>query len=339
MSAVVPPTNDHDPSTNLVRRVVAHPNDPDEYRMTFGEHLDELRTRLILGLGGFVVAFIFCLSVVRDWVFQFLCKPLLAVMHSYELNTMLFEKSAGEAFTVYLKTSSIAAVLIASPWLLWQVWKFVSAGLYPHERKTVTRYIPLFLTLLLGGAAFAFYVVLPMTLQFLIYFTVTIPMPPQEGTVLTAEQMPGPLPNVMVLPGDPPPPVPNGSYWFNSEQSRFKMWINGKTRIIQFTSENLVSPLITLGDYTDMLLLMLLTFGLSFETPLVVLALVRLGIFPLEELRAMRRIVYFVIVIVAAVITPGDAITATVALVLPLGALYELGLILARDPKPEELAA
>ena len=124
--------------------------DPDEYRMSFGEHLEELRTRLILGLSVYVVAFIFCLMVVRDWVFQFLCRPLLDVMHSYDINPMLLDGTGGDTFSVYLKLSAIAATVIASPWLLWQLWMFVAAGLYPHERKTVTRFIPLFTVLLLG---------------------------------------------------------------------------------------------------------------------------------------------------------------------------------------------
>ncbi len=142
--------------------------------MTFGEHLDELRTRLFLGLGGFFVAFIACLTIVKDWVFQFLTKPLLDVMYKYELNPMLYDSGTGGAFSVYLKLSAIAAVVMAGPWLLYQLWMFIASGLYPHERKTVTKFIPLSVAMLIGGVAFAFYVVLPMTLQFFIWFTTTI---------------------------------------------------------------------------------------------------------------------------------------------------------------------
>lgn len=311
-------------------------DDPDEYRMTFGEHLEELRLRLILGLAGFVVAFAFCLAVVRDWVFQFLCRPLLKVMHDYELNPQLHDKT-GEAFTVYLKLSAIAGTVIASPWLLYQLWKFVSAGLYASERRVVTRHLPLFVGLLFGGVAFSFYVVVPLTLQFLIAFSVSVPLPRDYEPASTG--VPTTLPTVPSLAGDPPLPIPEGAMWFNTTQSRLKVAVAGKVRTVQYTSENLIAPFIELGDYTDMLLMMLLTFGLSFETPLVVMLLVRIGIFPLEELKAMRRIVYFVIVILAAVITPGDAITATVALMLPLAALYELGLLLARDKAPNEIEA
>jgi sec-independent protein translocase protein TatC len=307
--------------------------DPDEYRMTFGEHLEELRTRLILGLGGFFVAFVICLTVVRDYVFQILTMPLLDVMHQYELTPMLYDNGTGGAFSVYLKLSAIAAVVIAGPWLLYQIWMFVAAGLYPHERKTVTRFIPLSIALLIGGVLFAFYIVLPMTLSFFIWFTTTIKVPSSYEPVATT--MPAEMPQAPMLQGDPVSP-PNGAFWFNLGQSRLKINVNGHTRILQFTSENLVSPFITLSDYTDMLLMMLLVFGLSFQTPLAVILLVGIGIFELEEMRAMRKIVYFVIVIIAAVITPGDVVTATIALMVPLCGLFELGLLLARPQKSVE---
>lgn len=302
--------------------------DPEDYRMTFGEHLDELRTRLVLGLSGFVVAFIICLVFVRDWVFQFLARPFLDVMRAYELNPQFQEIGTGSVFGLYLKLSAIAATLIASPWLLYQLWQFIAAGLYPRERKVVTRHIPLFCLLLFGGVAFAFYIVLPMTLQFFVAFTTSVKLPSEyEPIATTAPAQPFKIP---VMQGDPPQPIEDGSLWFNSKQARLKMTVNGNVRIIQYTSENLVSPFITLNDYTDMLLMLLLTFGLSFQTPLAVMLLVQIGIFELADLRAARRVVYFIIVILAAVITPGDAITATVALMLPLCGLYELGLLLAQ---------
>lgn len=327
MAPLAPPASSQRKSATVV--------DPDEYRMTFGEHLEELRTRLILGLAGFFVAFIVCLTVVRDYVFQVLTKPLLDVMHQYELTPMLYDNGTGGAFSVYLKLSAIAAVVIAGPWLLYQVWMFVAAGLYPHERKTITRFIPLSIGLLITGVAFAFYLVLPMTLNFFIWFTTTIKVPSSYEPVATT--MPVNMPVAPMLLGDPLDP-PSGAFWFNMSQSRLKINVNGHTRILQFTSENLVAPFITLSDYTEMLLMMLLVFGLSFQTPLAVILLVRMGIFELEEMKAMRKIVYFVIVIIAAVITPGDVVTATIALMLPLCGLFELGLFLAKTPRDKAAA-
>ena len=90
---------------------------------------------------------------------------------------------------------------------------------------------------------------------------------------------------------------------------------------------------ISLDNYMGLVVAMLLSFGLSFQLPLVVLALVRLGILDLEMLKESRRYVYFSMVIVAAVITPGQDIPSLIGLTVPLCLLFELGLWLAREPK------
>ena len=99
-------------------------------------------------------------------------------------------------------------------------------------------------------------------------------------------------------------------------------------------ADNLIATDYKLPDYINLVVGMLITFGLSFQLPLVVLALVRVGIVEHETLRTSRQYVYFAIAILACVITPGDYITGTVLLIGPLIALYELGVWLAREPKP-----
>lgn len=79
-----------------------------------------------------------------------------------------------EGFMTYLKVSLVAGAVVASPWIFYQVWLFVAAGLYPHERKYVHFYLPLALVLFLGGAVFCFYVVLPFVLNFLLGFNVKL---------------------------------------------------------------------------------------------------------------------------------------------------------------------
>src|SRR5690606_566512 len=112
--------------------------DPDEYRMTIGEHLDELRRRLILGLIGFAVALAFCLAFGRQVTAAF-CAPLIETLQSRGLNPQVYYTDVADAFMVFLKISLISAAAIASPWLLFQLWQFVAAGLYPHERLWVKR--------------------------------------------------------------------------------------------------------------------------------------------------------------------------------------------------------
>ena len=73
-----------------------------------------------------------------------------------------------EAFMTYMKVSFIAGLVIASPWIFYQLWLFVAAGLYPHERKYVHTYLPMSIILFLGGVTFCFYAVLPTVLDFLL---------------------------------------------------------------------------------------------------------------------------------------------------------------------------
>jgi sec-independent protein translocase protein TatC len=314
--------------------------DPDHYRMTIGEHLEELRTRLIWGLLGFVIAAGVCLWFGRD-VMSFFCKPLIAAQQQYEISPHVQEKYPGETFMVYIQIALITAAAVSAPWTLYQAWKFIAAGLYPHERKYVTKYIPLSIGLLISGMVFVYYVVLPWTLQFFIAFTLSIELPqvkaPDKPAPLTPIVQHDPS-YVQMLDKDPDKPD-DGRIWFNTTQGRLKTRAFGATRIISFGSENLVLSEFELPEYVNMVLGMLIVFGLSFQMPLVVLALERIGIADIAALKAGRRYVYFVLVIVAAVITPGDVITATLALMVPLILLYEMGIWLATFRKKEPSAS
>lgn len=84
-----------------------------------------------------------------------------------------------EAFMTYMKVSFIAGLIISSPWIFYQLWLFVAAGLYPHERKYVHTYLPISVALFLGGVAFCFYAVLPVVLDFLLGFNSRMLITPQ----------------------------------------------------------------------------------------------------------------------------------------------------------------
>jgi hypothetical protein len=142
---------------------------------------------------------------------------------------------------------------------------------------------------------------------------------------------PATAPNLMTVPaikGDPAHPV-EGQIWLDTARGALKFSYLGQIRIISINSPNLLAQEYKLSHYIDMVVTMLITFGLSFQLPLVVLALERIGIVQIESLRSGRRYVYFAMVVIAAVITPGDVITATIALMFPLIGLYELGIFLA----------
>ncbi len=308
---------------------------PDEYRMTLGEHLEELRRRLILAIIGFAIALVGCLWFGRDVMAMF-CRPLITTLRQYDVNPQMYFMDLADPFMVYLKISMIAALVLASPWIVWQLWLFVAAGLYTHERKTVTRYVPLSLALLIGGVVFVYFLVLPWTIQFFVAFSLSIPLPEEfnpnpAGAIATSQ--PSVPTHVDALNGDPVKPQPF-QLWFDTQQRRMKFFYDGKVRVVQFGAESLTSPMLTLPDYIDLVFGMLFVFGLSFQLPLVVLALAKVGIVEVQTLRGTRKMVYFVMAIVAAVITPGDVITATVALMVPLCLLFELGIFLAARSTP-----
>jgi sec-independent protein translocase protein TatC len=305
------------------------PFDPDDYRMTVGEHLEELRRRMLLGLIGVGVALAVCLFF-GDTVLELFCLPLTRVQTDMGLNPQIHYDDVGEGFLVWLRVNVITAVALASPWVVYQLWQFVAAGLYPDERKYITRYAPLSIVLLLAGMAFVYWLVLPWSIAFFFDFANDIPLPHGTTVATTQAHQPVTLPS---LRGDPASPRDN-EIWIDSTTGQIKIFFDKQVRAIRFSSQNLLVPDIKLSRYIGLVTGMLLTFGLSFQMPLVVLALVRIGIVEIEQLRELRRYVYFGIVVIAAVITPGDVITATVLLTVPLMLLYELGIWLARVKPP-----
>ena len=84
-----------------------------------------------------------------------------------------------EAFLTYLKVAFVAGFVIASPWVFYQLWLFVAAGLYPHERRYVRIYLPFSLSLFLIGVVFCFFVVFPFVLKFLLGFATMLGVKPQ----------------------------------------------------------------------------------------------------------------------------------------------------------------
>jgi len=99
------------------------------------------------------------------------------VMANQSLEPVTF--NVQEAFMTYLKVSLIASVIVASPWIFYQLWLFVAAGLYQHERKFVYIYGTMSLFLFIAGAAFCFYAVFPFVLKFLLAFNRNIGVTPQ----------------------------------------------------------------------------------------------------------------------------------------------------------------
>jgi sec-independent protein translocase protein TatC len=312
--------SDKDPAQASAKRHF----DPDDFRMSIGEHLEELRKRLFFGLIGFAVSFVIWF-LLGDRALAVFLRPLQIAFDRAHLQQQVYFTEAAEPFMTYVRVSMVLGFAMASPWLVYQLWLFVASGLYPRERKYITKYLPLSITLLISGMLFLYFYVLPLMLEFFLLFHIANPIPVKHPYSINSATQPS---LIQMIHGNPKSFVP-GTVWFDSDYGLLKIGLSpDDIRIIAFGSGTLVSPMITLSTYIDMVVEMLLSFGLAFQMPLVVLALNKIGIMDLPTLRKFRRVVYFTMSIIAAVIVP-DVATGMIALLVPLILLYELGILLA----------
>ena len=136
-------------------------------KMSFLEHLDELRKRLMWAIaalfGGFLVALFFI-----DRIFGFIMRPLAATLPAGR--TLIYTEPT-EAFLLQLKVAALAGVVISAPAVMWQLWLFIAPGLYRREKRLALPFIVSTSVLFVAGAAFNHYVVFPIAFTFLGSFT------------------------------------------------------------------------------------------------------------------------------------------------------------------------
>jgi len=136
-------------------------------KMSFLEHLDELRKRIIWAvislLVGFVISFYFIQAI-----FDFIMRPLQEMLPAG--GTLVYTDPT-EAFVLYIKIALISGLVIGSPAIFTQVWLFIAPGLYQHEKKWAIPFVLLSSLLFVTGAAFSHYVVFPLTWRFFVAFT------------------------------------------------------------------------------------------------------------------------------------------------------------------------
>jgi Sec-independent protein secretion pathway component TatC len=184
--------------------------------------------------------------------------------------------------------------------------------------------MPLSIGLMVAGVALVYFAVLPWTCSFFFGFTSSVQTP--DAKVVTIEPYaPAIMPH---LKGSPPHPK-DGEMWIDDSQGKIKIFFDGETRSMMFNTDTLLASHITLSDYIDMVVGLVITFAIAFQMPLVVLALARIGIVEIKTLKGMRRYVYFSMSILAALLAPHDVVTAQLALMVPLILLFELGVFLA----------
>lgn len=138
--------------------------------MTLMEHLEELRRRIIraaISIGvGFAVAFGF-----HTQIYGFMQRPITLALASRHLPTELIYQNPIDPFNMYLKISLMVGCILASPYVLYQVWMFISPGLYANEKRYVMPFMASTVGLFLAGAYFGYRWVYPESLKFLLSYS------------------------------------------------------------------------------------------------------------------------------------------------------------------------
>jgi sec-independent protein translocase protein TatC len=224
-------------------------------RLTVVEHLDELRTRIVVSLAAFGVALALCFWQ-NHQLLHWLNKPL----HGKEPITF----GVAEAFTTTLTVTAYAALVLALPIVLYQLYAYILPAFTPNEARVAKPLLLMIPLLFVGGALFGYFLVVPAATKFLLHFN--------------ADE-------------------------FNTQ--------------------------IRARDYYYFVTTTMLACGAVFQLPVVILAATKLGITSAEKLRRNRRYAYLVCTIVAAAL-PGVDPVSMILEALPLIALFELSILLAK---------
>ena len=240
--------------------------------MSFLEHLEELRTRIFHALVAVAVGMGICWWY-HQALFGFIQKPILDVLRPYGIDKLVV-LTPTEAFNLYLKVSALGGLFITSPYVLYQVWLFISPGLYRKEKKYVVPFMASSIALFIAGGYFGYRIVYPQALEFLIG---------KMGTQFTA--------------------------------------------------------MITIHEYTDLFLMVILGLGLVFEMPILVFFLALMGVVSAGWMWRNIRYAILGIFIVAGALAPTPDIGSMIVFAMPMLLLYFLSIGIAWFVHPTQRAA
>lgn len=223
-------------------------------------HLLEMRKRLLNAVAAVVVVFIALLPFANQ-LYSWFAQPLLRTLPK---GGQLVAIEVASTFFVPMKLAFFAALFIATPVVLYQIWAFVAPALYQKEKNLAKPLLVAATLLFYLGCAFTFYILLPVMFA---YLNSTAPI----GVAMMTD----------------------------------------------------------ISKYLDFVLVLLLAGGVSFEVPIAVLVAVLLGWVTVPQLVEWRGYIIVAIFIIAAIITPPDGLSQ-IMLALPMWALYEIGIVVAR---------
>ncbi|MCP2670597.1 twin-arginine translocase subunit TatC [Maricaulaceae bacterium EIL42A08] len=242
-------------------------------------HLEELRTRLIWSLLAVAVMFVVCF-VYAEWIYNVLLVPFEEAARSVrgsELDLQLIFTAPLEFFFVKLKLALFGAIVLAFPVLAYQVWAFVSPGLYKNERLAFTPFLVAAPVLFAAGLAFVYYVILPFVMNF----------------ALSQEQVGGEGPQIQLL-----------------------------TRV---------------SEYLNLVTTLALAFGISFQLPVLLSLLGKVGIITSGQLIRFWKFALIGIATFAAFVTPPDPISQLFLGGAMFG-LYGLSILAVKLVEPKDEA-
>jgi sec-independent protein translocase protein TatC len=307
--------------------------------MTLGDHLDELRRRMIWALALPVPVAVMAFAWAEP-IRTFLCRPAVQALGAHNLPTQLQVLSPIETLGTDLKIALVTALVLGAPWILLQVWKFVEPGLYAHERRFVRLLLPMSAALTVSGLALLHFLLMPMMLEVLVSFGSE---PPQRMEAApTAQVAAGPaVPTLPMLHEAPAHPAP-GQAWLTPDH-RLAVAVPDGEGMVQVLSVPLVqgsrlAQQFRLSEYLDFTLDFALGTAIAFQTPLIVLLLGWLGVLTPQALGQFRRYAIFLSVLVSAIVTPGGDPFSLLLLALPIYGLYELGILMLRAAPPAAVA-
>jgi sec-independent protein translocase protein TatC len=240
--------------------------------MSFLDHLEELRKRLIYSVLSAAGGFFVCWGYAEK-IFALMQKPIMDALHRNGMPEKLVYLNPTEPFNLYLKIGFMAGIFVASPLILYQLWMFVSPGLYRNEKRYVFPFMISTIALFLSGGLFGYKMVYPAALDFLIGY--------------------------------------------------------GK----QF------QPMITVGEYTDLFLTIILGLGVVFELPILVFFLALMGVVTAKWMWQNVRYAILAIFVIAAILTPTTDILNMCLFAAPMIVLYILSIGVAWFVHPKQRKA
>jgi sec-independent protein translocase protein TatC len=293
--------------------------------MSIGDHLEELRTRIVwciippLPLA--ILYFFLADSIVRWFLI-----PLYSVLEQHGLPTQVQVLSPPEFIIAEMKIAIGAGILTAGPWILYQLWQFVSPGLHKHERRFVYFLIPLSTLLGILGLALMYFIMLPVILDFMVTIAGNIELP--ANTIAIGESMSNvSFPILHTAPeiaaaGDAWIKIPEGVMTVSIPSTEEGVL---QTLTMPMSHGSLISQQFQLSSYLGFVIVLMFAIAIAFQLPMVMLLLGWLDVLRPEWLRQNRTYALLVLALVSAIITPQDVVSMLMMLI-PLYLLYELGI-------------